>query len=150
MDERSPPEHANVTMPICMWCGQEHGSIIIGKRLVREADKWPRNVVFDAEPCTSCQEKMAQGITAIEVTDVERQSNGFEINPGYYMTGRWAVLTEEGYNQWHDWFKVQLPPAALEKQEQLHAHCLKVRKFLCVKAMYEAINPTLINDRTAS
>jgi hypothetical protein len=92
----SPKHGLNPSMLMCVWCGKEKGIAILG-RLPDDAEA-PRKIYGDIDPCDSCKEEMAQGISIIAVTS-HPPKNGMPPltnNPHpLYMTGSWCVVKEE-------------------------------------------------------
>lgn len=81
---RLHPEHGvNPTMPVCAWCGEPTGEIVLLGAAYK--GRAPMHMQLNDEPCAKCREGMAQGITFIE-----HVSEG-----SAKRTGRWCVVTEE-------------------------------------------------------
>lgn len=81
----------NPGIPKCFWCGGNKNEIILFGKLPGDKEA-PRNIVMDYDPCDKCKENFELGILVIEGTSI---SNGLEIIPGIYPTGRHVVLKKE-------------------------------------------------------
>jgi len=88
----------NPTMPVCFWCGQEKGDIILlGAAYKGQA---PKNMLFDLEPCETCVKKWQQGIVLIEAyPEPSAKTSKWDLKAANgqvaYPTGRWLVVTRE-------------------------------------------------------
>lgn len=71
----------NPSITMCFWCGEDTGVALLGR--LKGDKKAPHKCVADYEPCNSCKENRAQGITFISIGQDERP------------TGAWIVLTED-------------------------------------------------------
>ena len=79
-----------ISMDVCFFCDKERGLVVY--QIPEEAEA-PTRIVTNYEPCDECKEKMAQGVTLIEV---QSTNNGtYEIQKGLWPTGRWSVVTQE-------------------------------------------------------
>ncbi len=70
---------------ICSWCGECSGVAMTDRR-TKHTDGSPLadgEDIYDPNPCDTCKEGMAQGVTVIAV-DANRE-----------RTGRWVVVKEE-------------------------------------------------------
>ena len=93
MNVRLHPKHGiNPTMPVCLWCGEDHGTIaLLGAAYPGEA---PHRMILDDEPCEKCAAIMAKGIT-IREANTKPVSSAREVNLGAKdWTGRWCVVSE--------------------------------------------------------
>lgn len=87
-----PEFGVNPSLDICFWCGEASGVALLGRNGGKEA---PRKIISSMEPCTKCQEGMAQGITLMEASPKRLMENMPAIQEGIYATGRWIVVKEE-------------------------------------------------------
>lgn len=93
---RLHPEHGvNPTVSQCFFCGKDKNEIaLLGAAYKGEA---PRHMVLSYEPCDTCKEIQAKGITLIEARDYPEPHNQPPIQKEpvtMYPTGSWAVITE--------------------------------------------------------
>jgi len=82
----------NPTMPICFYCGEEKGEIVLlgaASKKITGQDEAPRHICLDKEPCDKCKEMMSQGVMLIGVRDGDTPSD----NP--YRTGEICVITDD-------------------------------------------------------
>lgn len=92
---RLHPKHGvNPTIPLCFWCGEGRNEVaLLGAAYKGEA---PHNLLLDYEPCDSCGEKMALGITLVEATQRPAFTHQRVIQePDVYPTGKWWVMKED-------------------------------------------------------
>ena len=95
----SPKYGVNATIPLCFWCGEEKGEIVMLGRIGKgdEDIEAPRHMLIDYHPCDKCASKMAKGITLIGVSDNEKYwGDRPQIRDGLWPTGMWTVIPEEG------------------------------------------------------
>lgn len=78
-----PTYGVNPSVGICFWCGEDDGTVLLFGRM-KDGKAAPRRACVSLEPCPSCKEKRALGIT-FEEWDEDSGS----------PTGRWAVVTED-------------------------------------------------------
>lgn len=90
---RLHPKHGlNPTCCTCFWCGEDTGEVaLLGAAYNGQA---PMHMVMNYEPCATCKEQFARGITLIETT-TRPTNNQPAIDGTNYPTGRIAVVTEE-------------------------------------------------------
>ena len=96
-------EHGvNPTIPICFWCGEEKGEIVlmghIGDYRKGEDFKAPKHMVIDYEPCDKCKAEWEQGVAILEVSHTPMQEGQPPIAEGAYPTGKMVVVREEALN----------------------------------------------------
>lgn len=79
----------NPSIGVCFFCGEDNGEIMLPGRMKGDDDddiEAPRRAVWHKEPCETCQEGMAKGITLMEMNQ-----EGSEAEP----TGRFWVMSED-------------------------------------------------------
>jgi hypothetical protein len=87
-----PKFGVNPTLGICIFCGEDDGTIgLLGANRGREA---PRRSVISTTPCAKCKALMAQGITLLEAQHHKGDCT-LELRPGVHFTGRWIVMKSE-------------------------------------------------------
>lgn len=87
-----PKYGVNPSVDVCFWCGEARGVVLLGSNKGKEA---PREMVTGYDPCSSCKENMAQGITLVEAAPSIRYPDRPEIQAGVVPTGRWLVVKED-------------------------------------------------------
>jgi hypothetical protein len=107
-----PEFGVNPTIPICFWCQKEkHEVAMLGAAYKGQA---PKNMLLDFEPCDSCAEQMAKGITIIE-------ANRYGNEPKY--TGRWAVINPDYLSE------VFQPESLVEEVRKVRKALMEVEAF---------------------
>lgn len=106
MSVRLSEKHGvNPTMGVCFWCGEDDGTIALLGRLPNDREA-SRKTVLSYDPCDTCKENMALGITLIEARPRPEHEgmpaiNGTRRDPhphdAVYPTGRWCVMKEEAF-----------------------------------------------------
>lgn len=89
----SPKHGLNPSQVICVFCGETKELAIMGK--LKGDAKAPPKVIADYTPCPKCKEKMDQGVTLMEVTQVEPADKRPPIRDNLWLTGRWSVITHD-------------------------------------------------------
>lgn len=86
------PEHGvNPSMGVCFWCGKDNGTVLLlGHNKGKEA---PHRMVSSYEPCPTCRDDMAKGITVMEA----REPDHYSEKPS--PTGRWVVVNAESIKE---------------------------------------------------
>ena len=97
----------NPAIPLCYFCNEKKGEIILAGRLMGDREA-PKYAVWDMIPCNKCKGYMEMGIICISVKDGEK---GY--NP--YRTGGWAVIKAEAVTKMLD-NNVQLLKHVLDKR----------------------------------
>ena len=88
MNIKLSKEHGvNPAIPLCFFCNEEKNEIILAGRMRGDVEA-PKNMVWDNNPCTQCENWMEQGIIFISVKNGESGENP-------YRTGRICVIKEE-------------------------------------------------------
>lgn len=97
----SPKHGLNPTIPVCFFCGKDKNEIAllgqIGDRRKGEDFEAPMKMILDFVPCEDCQNKFAEGVLIIEVTDTPEYI-GMPIAENVYPTGRYVVVRPEALN----------------------------------------------------
>lgn len=88
----------------CFFCGSDKGIALMGKLGGRNEDlEAPKSCIMDYEPCDTCQTNMAQGVTLIEVTNVQpqdmRPALNAQNNQKVYPLGGWCVIKPEAFSR---------------------------------------------------
>lgn len=95
----SPRYGVNPTIPVCFWCGEETGEIVlmghVGDGRKHEDVEMPMHMILNYEPCEECQKMMDMGITVMEATDIPNEVSKVELQRNVYPTGRWVVIKPE-------------------------------------------------------
>ena len=81
----------NPSVTICFWCGEADGVALLGRNGGKEA---PRQICTGYNPCPTCQNSMAQGITIMEASETPNPPQQAPLSNAY-PTGRWVVISEE-------------------------------------------------------
>lgn len=93
---RLHPKHGlNPTMPVCIWCGQDTGEIVLlGAAYEGEA---PHRMVMNAEPCDSCREAWEGGVMLALASNTKSSEFPLEIakDAGAFVSGTHWVITHE-------------------------------------------------------
>ena len=91
----------NPTMCKCFFCGEVKHIALMGK--LKGDVEAPMSCVMDYEPCEKCEEAMSQGVTLIEVSDVQPSDNRpplkAEGNKSVYPLGGYVVIKPEAFSQ---------------------------------------------------
>jgi len=86
-------EHGvNPSLELCFWCGEAMGVALLGHNKGKEA---PRHIITGYEPCQTCKDGMAQGISFVECRQAALHEEQPEIQQGLVPTGRWFVIKRE-------------------------------------------------------
>lgn len=102
----SPKHGVNPSLGICFWCGGDDGTVVLLGKIISTGytdPKAPHRAVYSYEPCDTCKEQMARGVTIVEVTMTEPipPIPPIQTNPQtLYPTGRWSVITEGAVKRW--------------------------------------------------
>lgn len=94
----SPKYGVNPTMPVCFWCGEDRGEVVLlGRIKTPENDdvEAPKRMVLDYEPCEKCKEYMSQGFTILEATQEPNDRTNIPMQSVAFPTGRWMVVRWE-------------------------------------------------------
>lgn len=88
----------------CFFCGSDKGIALMGKLGDRNEDlEAPKSCIVDYEPCDTCQTNMAQGVTLIEVINVQpqdmRPALNAQNNQKVYPLGGWCVIKPEAFSR---------------------------------------------------
>jgi hypothetical protein len=87
----------NPSMGVCFWCGGDDGTVLLVGRLPNDAEA-PRKMIASYEPCPTCHEQFAKGITIMECNErgVEGQApiTPKGEHPILYPTGRLVVVKD--------------------------------------------------------
>lgn len=123
-----PKYGVNPTMPVCFWCQEPTGELaLLGAGFKEQA---PPKMVLGYDPCKTCAEGMALGITCIEVDSAAKLDRPPLQKEGALSvvapTGRWLVIKEEAI------IRFQLPP-------EMEASVIAQRKFVCEKALFDKL-----------
>lgn len=126
------PEHGvNPALGMCFWCGGDDGTVLLlGYNKGKEA---PRKIVASYDPCKECKDKWSTGILLMEATETAT-GDQLEFQPGVYVTGGWAVLSEDAI---HRLFDSTSADAAIRARE-----CLLDKEAWSALGMDEAISNT--------
>ena len=87
----------NPTIPICFFCEQPKGDVVLLGASYK--GKAPMHMLFDYDPCETCQDKFEQGILFIEVGEkpwTEGQIPLYKNGP--YPSGRHWVLKRDAFS----------------------------------------------------
>lgn len=97
----SPKHGVNPSICKCFFCGQDKGIVLLGK-LKNDAEA-PREIVMDYEPCDNCLAGMQQGVTLLEVSNVQpsdgRPSVKAQDGSEVYPLERMVVLKAEAVSR---------------------------------------------------
>lgn len=89
MSIRLSPKHGvNPSVSVCFFCLKDKGLVLPG--LLKGDQAAPHRLVWNKEPCETCQGYMKQGIILISID--EDLTDDF-LNP--YRSGGWCVVKEE-------------------------------------------------------
>lgn len=88
-----------VALSMCMWCGESVAVVMLTAVHIPAHKGLPDRAVFSPDPCPECKATMDKGITCVEVSPY---AAGYEIKFQCKMTGRWAVVTEDGLAKMFD------------------------------------------------
>lgn len=102
MSVRISEKHGvNPTMCQCFFCGEVKHIALMG-RLKGDVEA-PMSCVMDYEPCEECQKKMSQGVTLIEVSEVQPSDGRPPLkamgNKEVYPLGGYAVIKAEAFSR---------------------------------------------------
>ncbi len=85
----SPEYGVNPAVPLCYFCLEEKGEVILAGRMKGDREA-PRKAVWNMEPCDTCKGYMETGIILISVDESKTTDRA---NP--YRTGGFCVIKEK-------------------------------------------------------
>lgn len=99
----SPAHGVNPSLPVCFWCGEDKGDILLLGKLKGDAEA-PMRAVCDLDPCEKCAQQWNKAVVIFETTYDPSVSNSMPISKDdkgewIYPTGGLIGITADAANR---------------------------------------------------
>lgn len=99
----SPAHGVNPSLPVCFWCGEDKGDVLLLGKLKNDA-KAPMRAVYDLDPCEKCAQQWNKAVVIFETTYDPSVSNSMPISKDdkgewVYPTGGLVGITADAANR---------------------------------------------------
>jgi len=118
----------NPTMPVCFWCSEETGEIVLlGNAFKGRA---PRSMILSYDLCPKCEKSINGQIHVIEVVPQPITKHQRELAPGLglYPSGNWCAIKRDALNR--------IFP---EQYAELRDRVLATGKMICTHETYSRL-----------